>query len=377
MQRIDSTRIGAQVSEAINYAVAGAEGWELVGDIINEALPGAATGFVRYRDDANGVHVDSFARHFRPSFVVSYEEHFAAVNPWMADMQRMPSGTVFIAERVRPYTTFRGTEFCEDWLLAHGDIEAGATAKLVGQEDDFLNMTIHYPVRFSEHYDQAIAEIFTHVRPDLEQALETGHRLLDAWTEGSTSTSLLAAEVARSAGLVLNTFREVQSTTPSADRLLNSRSGIEIRRGSLSFASPALDAWLRSCIAALRVTREVISFSKTGEVAGAASRLEIWKLPKPPTLVPSLIPDRFALTIRRLDRLDLQDGAAQLADYYDLTAAEVRIVSLLGKDLSVVEISEELSLSVHTVRTHLKSAMSKTGSRRQSELVGKVFRFSH
>lgn len=52
-----------------------------------------------------------------------------------------------------------------------------------------------------------------------------------------------------------------------------------------------------------------------------------------------------------------------------LTPRETEIVELLAKGLQTKQIAEELLLSVHTVRTHRKNILSKTGCRNTAELI--------
>lgn len=68
--------------------------------------------------------------------------------------------------------------------------------------------------------------------------------------------------------------------------------------------------------------------------------------------------------------------AAQIIDQvfaaYALTPAEIRTTRYLCDGYSVAEITQELNVSVHTVRTHLKRAFSKTDTHSQEELVKRL-----
>jgi len=54
---------------------------------------------------------------------------------------------------------------------------------------------------------------------------------------------------------------------------------------------------------------------------------------------------------------------------FDLTPAELAVAEGVTRGRSVAELAEMSGRSVHTVRNQLKSAMAKTGSRRQTDLV--------
>ena len=61
--------------------------------------------------------------------------------------------------------------------------------------------------------------------------------------------------------------------------------------------------------------------------------------------------------------------AELLRTMYRFSPAEIRVVTELLQGHSVETVAEVLSLSVHTVRAHLKNLFAKTGVRRQGELV--------
>ncbi len=60
---------------------------------------------------------------------------------------------------------------------------------------------------------------------------------------------------------------------------------------------------------------------------------------------------------------------SRLSKLYGLTRAEARLAALLAQDLSLADAAEELSVSQHTVRTHVKRIFSKTTTERQSGLI--------
>ena len=57
---------------------------------------------------------------------------------------------------------------------------------------------------------------------------------------------------------------------------------------------------------------------------------------------------------------------------YRLSPAEIRVVRELMQGQSVEAIAEVLSISIYTVRTHLKNLFAKTGTNRQGELIARI-----
>lgn len=69
---------------------------------------------------------------------------------------------------------------------------------------------------------------------------------------------------------------------------------------------------------------------------------------------------------------DITDLAMALADEHGLTQSEAEVAAYLAQGASPDEIAEKKGTSINTVRTQIKSIFSKTGTRRQGELVSLV-----
>lgn len=63
----------------------------------------------------------------------------------------------------------------------------------------------------------------------------------------------------------------------------------------------------------------------------------------------------------------------EFSEIYSLTNKELEITQQLVRGLSIKEISDETSVSAHTVRSQVKSVMHKTATCRQAELVSLVY----
>ena len=61
-------------------------------------------------------------------------------------------------------------------------------------------------------------------------------------------------------------------------------------------------------------------------------------------------------------------------NFWGVTLREAEVMSLLSEDYDEQIISERLGLSVHTVRAHIRGAMTKTGSRSRGTAIGRLIR---
>jgi DNA-binding CsgD family transcriptional regulator len=62
-----------------------------------------------------------------------------------------------------------------------------------------------------------------------------------------------------------------------------------------------------------------------------------------------------------------------IAQAYDLTEREQQVTSLIARGAGTTEIAEELFLSSHTIRDHVKTVFQKAGVTSRGELVAKLF----
>jgi LuxR family maltose regulon positive regulatory protein len=107
--------------------------------------------------------------------------------------------------------------------------------------------------------------------------------------------------------------------------------------------------------------------------------------PPAPKLFDRYAPDRSEQTalvaeIRSLlpaePKLGAHGGPPRLADYFrpvdPLSKSEIRMLRYLATNLSTPEIARELSLSVHTVRTHVRHLFAKLGAHGRTEAVAQA-----
>jgi PAS domain S-box-containing protein len=66
------------------------------------------------------------------------------------------------------------------------------------------------------------------------------------------------------------------------------------------------------------------------------------------------------------------DGAGKAPRTGRLTARELEVIELVALGMSGREVAQELQIAHDTVRTHMRNAMAKTGSRSRAQLVAKT-----
>lgn len=95
------------------------------------------------------------------------------------------------------------------------------------------------------------------------------------------------------------------------------------------------------------------------------------------TISPHLIVcARMYAEITRISRTSFDFFALrceELAAQFELTSSEYRVLRLMVGGATNKEVSDELGVSLATVKTHISHIMQKTGCRNRSDLIGKHF----
>jgi DNA-binding CsgD family transcriptional regulator/PAS domain-containing protein len=271
-----------------------------------------------------------------------------------------------------PRQVLLGSEFYNDFLQPHRVSHAlGAT---LGVHDGrSLNLSV-----FRRPGERAFTagdlQFLRLLMPHLQQVAAIRDRLqnLEArlrWNEDALDRLATGVVLVDPAGTVLFANR-------AAKRLLDSRDGIALERGRLQASTAALTNELRGVIA-----RAAGCGGSDGVRRGGSATLPRAGDERPLDVVVSPLgvgaDSRHGATAVLLvkdphvPRAGLACGFMRL---YRLTPAESRVAEMLVEGRSLQEIAAVAGTSLETVRTQLKQVLAKTGTRRQSELVGLLLR---
>lgn len=167
--------------------------------------------------------------------------------------------------------------------------------------------------------------------------------------------------------IVTDGDRRIVYANRQGDRLLIKGRALRDAMGRLSAANPRAAALLGKAISDCaygnlsKIGRNGIPVFVTSENGHS---LIAWVLPlwKPQGALSRLV----ALVVRE----DPETFSGEsFSCRYGATPAELRIVEMLMKGLGTDEIAASLNISENTVKTHLKSLFTKTGTRRQADLL--------
>lgn len=214
-----------------------------------------------------------------------------------------------------------------------------------------------------EGIDSALADIAVDGAKDVEAA----HRALPPLT---ASIGLAALNRVAFGILVVNSSARVLLTNRTGGEILGERDGISLSVSEVLRAdTPAATDHLHKLIRAA-ANKELADEAATGlavERPSGKRPLSVLLCGTPEARLEEHGP-LAVLFVSDPDRQPLPD-AGTISKLFDLTPSESRLVAVLTSGLKLEEAAESCELTLSTARTYLKQIFSKTGTRRQSELV--------
>ncbi len=297
--------------------------------------------------------------HLLPDAERPYREYYGRIDHVLHAVEQGAVGAVRTGEEL--VTTRRATEFHNDWIRPN-DIEAGLFVRLTGG-----NVTASLIVAGSQRrhpFGSGDRQRFvTALVPHLQQAISTQRHIAGL----SERASHLAGAVDRLPhGMVTVTAKgSVVEANSVAEEIFAQRDGLTVNDGSLDASTYRAQRRLGALIERALGSGLRSGGSLTCERPSGRASYVVHVVPLDTTtgsrrtaMVLIIDPDR-----------ETPPAADLLRDLYGLSRAETAVACRALHGLGVPAISEELHLSVTTVRTHLRAIFAKTGTHRQAELV--------
>jgi DNA-binding CsgD family transcriptional regulator len=307
------------------------------------------------------------------AWVKSYQEYFVTINPWLKS-NPFRRGVVAVGEQILNDWELVRTEFYNDFLQPQDWFYSCGV--LIAQDQWTTSEISAIRSRRAGSFTSSELALFEYLAPHLQCAVRIHNRIAGLESGLSAATGALdrfptgIAAVDSDARLIL--------TNRAADAVFNRGDGL-ISRDGLRAASREETAKLRNAIAAVCLQQDSGMLKPETVVQvyrpSGLKPLEVLVCP-----LPSHSSLRKGRASAALFITDPEEGATldsrALRQLFGLTPAEIRLCIALVKGKSVEEYARETAISSNTARTHVKRIYSKTGVRRQSELVRLLLRSS-
>lgn len=339
--------------------------WPTVLEGIANAAGGESTAlFARFPKDS----VIALTR-FEPGSFEEYAEHYSNVNILMPLCDnRFPDGTIRYSHLVMEDREFENTEFYADFFR-RWNMHYSFGVKVPLDELPAAYISCQRP-KSKGPFEDREGLIFQTLLPHLHRALKLHLRFsqVEAKAKGLES----ALDAFGHAVFGLDRCGRVILSNRQAEAIVQKGDALRVSQGKLTAVLADQNHRLQEILSGA-----VAAGSGFGLSAGSWLLVEGKSAEQPLRLAATPVrfplsgyPGQLAALVYVSDPSTGQVSRAQaLHALYGLTPTETRVADLLAAGLEVREISERLGMALETARFHTKRILTKTGVRRQSELV--------
>jgi DNA-binding CsgD family transcriptional regulator/PAS domain-containing protein len=340
--------------------------WNDVMNAVADALHGTVANVSRYNFATN--ESNNIAPRVAPEFHRSYVEYFAARNPFVETAMGQPTGRVLSMEECLPRHYLEGTEMYGEWLEPQ-KMQHGLSTSFGIEGSTGINFAVWRPASRGAFGAEQRA-LLARIAPHLSRALRLSMRLTEVDLFGAGAASAL--DLLPQGIALLDHGGAVRFLNKMAEAVTRESDGLSVCGGYLTAAVPRENTQIRKAI------RSAIddNLGCTLQISRTTGRRALTLLSSPLNLDSAwfgLRPPGAIVVISDPEQGCLPP-AERLMQAYQLTAAETLVALNLLAGHEIATVADRLRITYETARTHLRRIFSKTGTRRQSELVRKLLR---
>jgi DNA-binding CsgD family transcriptional regulator len=296
-----------------------------------------------------------------PEAAAAYNNYYCRIDYVLEAVENGPVGLV---RGGRPLIALKQkSEFDTDWMRPH-QMDDGLFVRLTAGPSPACFL-VASPMRDDPFDSAENIQLISAVVPHLQQALRT-QKYFEGFARAVADTTAALDSVSHGV-LVVDAKSVVLHTNKAAEAALADNDGLTVRTGQIGALTAAVNR---------RLTR-AIADAVTG-VAGAGTSMLCPRPSGKRAYVVHVLPQRsseLAPTAGRAlvavidpERMP-QPDTALLRRLYGLTPAEAQVAIRVLRGDGLKPISEELEITMATVKTHLQHVFDKTDTHRQAELV--------
>jgi DNA-binding CsgD family transcriptional regulator len=296
-----------------------------------------------------------------------YQLHYGALDVWAMRGRRVPAGYVCSSQALCPIQEIVRTEIYNDFM-SKVNIEHGMFGLIENSPSSWASLSLYRDSSSSE-FQPADEDLLHILVPHLQRAFRLHFQFSEL--KARSSSAEMALDMLISGVIFLGSEGEVLFMNRKAEELLQSKDGLLCLRGkviaSVRSESDRLQAMIDSAL-----------HTGNGKGLGAGGTILISRQQARPlsVTVTPLTNSYVAFSIRSTAILFISDPdqnleipAELLQHRFGLTKAEVRLTLALLQGGSLKEAADLCGVTHNTAKSQLKIIFSKTGVKRQGDLI--------
>lgn len=301
------------------------------------------------------------------TFINDYLAYYSAKNPWAPGWMAHSEGSVLDARQMCPDEELITTEWYNDWIKPQDDLILGGGSVVAKSREGTFLIGANFPRRAGPEVRDRWLVLLRLLMPQLQNAWQLTHQMAQMKLGGTNPAILIVRPDKRLAFV----------NDDAADLLENGTFFAVEASGRIVVRPPQLDQWLNQALWQIR-RGTAVSVETEWRPGPHGARFKLSGTTMDSGVVDAAWPFAMHGTEGLCLMLTIKQEDAAISDSekiskgLGITIAEAQVVAALIKGQSPREVAEQRSVSLHTVRNQIKSAMLKSGTRRQTQLVSKA-----
>lgn len=363
-----STQELSQLLETLYAAPLQPEKWQAFFDHLSQ-LTNISCGYLITGSESQGQQIlAGGGLCFNPEVLHLYKDYYGPMDPFWSPYLRNPRITVISGEELVSHDQLRKTEFYND-LLADNEMEYMTMLSCSSTVEHTDVMPVWRRAQDGP-MGGASVDLLRMLLPHARIALQM-RTVLQA-VNAQSQFAELALDTMSTAVFLVSATGSVQHMNKAAAALAQLADGLRLKGTILTASNSKESAQLALFIAGA-------AWAGRGTHTAPGGALHISRQQIPGSLHIAVLPipeDRRSLMGVPCALVFASDPGASpkprgsfMRMLYRLTPAESRLADLLLEGFEVRGVAERLGITIETARFHLKRVLTKTGTRRQAELI--------
>ncbi len=356
--------------DRIYHAAVSPEHWPGFLDPLCEELNGA-TFHLAFRLPCEGDRGVFATVGMEERFLDAYRAHFYKLDPWTPLLAMEHEGDIQTLENCVSDSELEHTEIYSDWLRPQGVFYGFGAILGKSNAGELVSSLSSFREKGRGPFRKEELDRIRPLVPHLQRALGIHSRLRSAELRAGAAEEALDRI---SSGVILLDERGAPiSTNRVADGILATNDGLVLDRDGPSASSPRQTDELRGLVSGAAATGAGRGIHSGGvmRLTRPSGRPALETVVTPIRCESSPLFDRRAASAIFLAAPDVRTECSPdwLRRLYGLTRMEAEVATLVASGMTLGEIADQLDITIHTVRGHLKELFRKTGTHRQAGLV--------
>lgn len=321
--------------------------------------------------EANSV-ISSFKHNIDENYHQQYVEHFVNKCPWRPEIRKKPPGRFYSSQLhfCCNQSDFYKSEFYNDWAGPQ-DIHHGAASTIFQYGEQAVQLLVQR-TKGQGSFTGADVDFLNCFVPHMQQALHLAAQIEENNTRSKAIEISAESEVLPF--ILLDFSLRPIYCTPAAELLLNSESALLLSKEQLHLVDRDLDQCLQRLLNKCLVAADSRIFNTSGETLEVqrpqATNLHLLLKPvHPDALVWGGHSGRYVAVYIYDPETKNHIDRERLCELYALSKAEIRVAMEIIVTPDPAKVAKRCFISLHTVRSHLKTIFAKTGANNQADLV--------